>query len=113
MNHHDSSFTILNSLLDAGSFGDDVINEDDLAAAGVVGGGEQHSVALHARETRGSEIGDDNNLFADKLLGRVVMLDARNDHALLQSVRERELQAVGGLAYLLRLENFTYSQIDL
>ena len=40
------------------------------------------------------------------------MLDARNDDSFLKSVEKRELQAVGGLAYLLRLKYFTHAKVD-
>ena len=87
-------------------------NKDHLTAAGVVGRGKQHAVALNAGETRGRKVGDDNDFPADQLFRSVIVLDAGNDDAFPDAVKERELEAVGGLADLLRLENFTDAQID-
>ena len=55
--------------------GNAVGNEHNLAAAGAVCCGKQHTVAFNARKSCGLKVCNNNNLFADKLFAGVIALD--------------------------------------
>ena len=62
-------------LFNGSTLGDAVIDEYQLTAAGVISCGEQHSVARNAGKSRWREVGDDDDLLADELLGRILIFD--------------------------------------
>ena len=95
------------------ALGNGVVHEDDLAAAGVVGCGQQHALRIDVADAVGLEVGDHDDLLADQLLGRVALLDGGHDHTLAKSVRKRKLQAGVRLAHRLGLEDLAHAQIQL
>ena len=72
--------------MQASSLGDHIVDEDDLAAAGVVGGCQQHTLAGNTGDTGRLQICNYNDLAALQLLGLVVVLQAGNDDALVLAV---------------------------
>ena len=95
------------------SLGNHIVNEDDLTATSVIGCRKQHAVARNARDSCGLEVCDDYDLFADKLLGSVVVLDARNYNSFVDTVEESELIAGVRLSDLLALYYLTYAEVEL
>src|SRR5437764_7799639 len=53
--------------------------QDDYATAARVRGGQEHSVAEFAAHLPWREVGDDDDLFADQLLGLIVQAKAGTD----------------------------------
>ena len=79
--------------MDRGTLGHAVIHEDDLAAAGVVGCRQQHTLGLDVTDTVGLEVCHDDDLASDQHLGGVLCLDGGHDHALADAVEQGELEA--------------------
>ena len=100
-------------LVDTRSFRDGIVNKYDLTAAGVIRCGKEHSVAVDAGYARGFEVCNNDNLFTDKLVGCIVVLDAGYDHALAYTVVERELIAGVRLSDLLALYYLANAEIEL
>ena len=101
------------SLVQLGTLGHALVHEDDLAAAGVVGGGQQHTVGGYARDTGGSQVRKNDDLFAQQLVSGVVVLDGGHDDALANTVVERQLVAGVRLADLLHLDDLANANIHL
>ena len=80
-----------------GALRDAVVHKYDLAAAGVVGRSQQHSLALYAGQARRRQIGNDDYLATLQLFGLVVVLEAGDDGTLILSVKQRELIIGPGL----------------
>ena len=99
--------------MDRSSFGNRIVNEDDLAAAGIVGSRKQHTLRIDVADTVGLEVCNNNDLFANELLGGVFCLDGGHDHTLADAVEQGELEAGVGLAYPLRLEDLAYTEVEL
>ena len=95
------------------SFGYAVVNEDDLATASVVGCGKEHTLRVDVADTVGLEVGDDNDLSADQLLGRIFLFDRGHDHALTDAVKQRELETGVRLAHPLGFEDLANTEVEL
>ena len=93
------------------AFGDGVVYEDDLASAGIIGSREEHTVACDTGDTRGLKIGDNDYLFADELVGSVVVLDTWNDNTLVDAVGKSELVAGMRLSDLLTLDDLANTKV--
>ena len=64
------------------ALGDHIVHEDHLTAAGIVGSRKEHTVTVYACDTCGLKVCNNDYLLSDKLVGCIVVLDARYDHAL-------------------------------
>ena len=95
------------------TLGNALVHEDDLTAAGVVGGGEEHTVGGHAGDTGGGEVGQNNDLLAHQLVDGVVVLDGGHDNTLADAVVQGQLVAGMGLADLLYLDDLADTDIHL
>ena len=95
------------------SLGDHIVNEDDLASAGIIGCRKQHAITRDARDSCRLEVCDDYDLFAYELFGSVVVLDARNYNSFVDTVEEGELIAGVRLSDLLTLYDLTYAEVEL
>ena len=66
----ESSFTPSRSpfqpLMNSSSFGYGVVNKDDLAAASVVGSGEEHTLGVDVADAVGFEVGKDDDLTSNE-----------------------------------------------
>ncbi len=70
--------------------------EDGLAVF-ARGGGEQHAVGLEAAHLAGGEVGDDDDVAADEVLGGVPLGDAGEDLALFVAEVDFEAEKLVGL----------------
>ena len=73
------------------SFGNGIVNEDNLAAASVVGRCEKHTLGIDVTNSCGLEVGKNYDLSANELFGLVVFLDRGHDRSLGKTVGECEL----------------------
>ena len=86
--------------MNSSSFRYGIVNEDDLAAAGIVACSQQHSAALLACKLCGLEVCNEDYLLADQILGSVELCNTRNDLSLLVSevyLQAKKKQAAPGM----------------
>ncbi len=91
---------------------DRIVDGDDLQPVAALGR-EDHAAALDAHHFAGREVRDIGDVLADKLLGRVILRDPREDDPLALAVVQGEFQELLTLFYLLAREHLRYPQLDL
>ena len=92
--------------MNSSSFRYGIVNEDDLAAASIVGCGKEHTLGVDVADAVGLEVSKDDDLATDKHFGGIVLFNGRHDHALANAVEKGELEARVGLANGFSLQNF-------
>ena len=93
--------------------GDRAFGGDDGEVTGVVGSGEQHTLALDATQRCRLQIGDDDDLLANQYLRFVVGADAGDDLSVLAADIDRQHQQPIGVRMRDRCGDGSDAQLEL